>query len=98
MLCSGAVAPKTRGQMFEDDDAPKRRNTLSFAMISAAGLTLLCVAIGQGASEFASLTTPQRDLIADAGGKAKAPTFNAIDPSTTGAIKGPTIVISPCSR
>jgi hypothetical protein len=84
--------------MLEDDDAPKRRSTLGFAMISAAGLTLLCVAIGQGASEFANLTSPQRDLIADAAGKGKSPAFNAIDLSTTGSIKGQPILISPCNR
>lgn len=83
--------------MFEENDAPRRTKTLGFAAISAAGLSLLCILIGQSASQFAELATrpsPDATLVA----KAKAPAFNAIDYGATGSIVGQKGVISPCER
>jgi hypothetical protein len=82
--------------MFEDDEQPRRSATLNFAMISAIGMTLICVAIGQGAAQFAELTSTTPAMTADAG--AKSSKFNAIDYAATGAVKGQKIVINPCER
>ena len=82
--------------MSDEDDAPKRNGTLSFAALTAAGLTLICIAIGQGAEQFADLTTPR--IATGEVAAAKTPKFNAIDYSATGSLKGQPVVISPCDR
>jgi hypothetical protein len=83
--------------MYEDDDKLSPRKTIGFASAWAAGVTLLCIAIGTGAQQFADSVEPSRPLVA-AAPPAKKPVFNAIDYATTGAIKGQTVILSPCER
>jgi len=82
--------------MNEDNEAPQRRSTFGFAALSAAGLTLLCVAVGQSAAQFAEVAAGPTPLVASAA--SKTPRFNAVDFSATGAIKGPNAAPSPCER
>jgi hypothetical protein len=82
--------------MNEDNQAPQRRSNLGFAAFSAAGLTLLCVAIGQSASQYADLAAGPAGQVASAA--SKTPKFNAVDFSATGTVKGQPVVISPCER
>ena len=82
--------------MYEDNEAPKRRSTFGFAALSAAGLTLLCVAVGQSAAQFAEVVAGPTTQVASAA--SKTPRFNAVDFGATGALKGPNAVPSPCER
>jgi hypothetical protein len=71
---------------------------IEFTAVVAAGIALACVMIGQGAERFAASATSSEvaDAKATSGGN-HGPAFNAIDYSTTGAIKGETVIISPCT-
>ena len=82
--------------MHEDDESRSPNKTLGFAAAWAAGLTLLCIVIGEGAEQFAASLTPTPGQFANA--PVKKPIFNAIDLATTGAIKGQTVILSPCER
>jgi hypothetical protein len=82
--------------MNEDNEAPKRSSTFGFAALSAAGLTLLCVAVGQSAAQFAQVAAGPTSQVASTA--SKTPKFNAVDFSATGAIKVQTAVPSPCER
>lgn len=82
--------------MDEDNERHQRRKALGFAAFSAACLTVLCVAIGEGASQFAEIAAgPSTQAIASG---PKSPRFNAVDFSSTGSIKSQTVVLSPCER
>ena len=82
--------------MYEDEQSKSPRKTVGFAAAWAIALSLLCVFIGEGAEQFAaSIDTPPVQVANSSGKKA---TFNAIDYATTGAIKGQTVILSPCDR
>jgi hypothetical protein len=71
---------------------------IEFTAVVAAAIALACVMIGQGAERYAASATSSAGALADAkAGGGHGPAFNAIDYSTTGAIKGQTVIISPCT-
>jgi hypothetical protein len=73
---------------------------IEFTAVVAVAIALACVMIGQGAERFAASATSSEVALADGkavGGSGHGPAFNAIDYSTTGAIKGQTVIISPCT-
>jgi hypothetical protein len=82
--------------MNEDDDKLSPRKTIGFAAAWAGGLTLFCIVVGTGAQQFADSLQTEAPLVASA--TTKKPTFNAIDYAATGAIKGQTVILSPCER
>jgi hypothetical protein len=82
--------------MYEDDQMLSPKKTVGFAAAWAAGLTLLCIVIGEGAQQFADSRDPAPPVLAAA--KGKKPTFNAIDYATTGGVAGQTVILSPCDR
>lgn len=82
--------------MYGEDETRTRNQTFGFAAAWAAGLTLLCIVIGEGAQQLASSLDPTPVQVADTVGKKQI--FNAIDYATTGAIKGQTVILSPCVR
>ena len=82
--------------MYEDDEKESPRKTFGFAAAWAGGLTFLCILIGTGAQQFADSVEATPPVVAAI--LAKKPTFNAIDYATTGAIKGETVILSPCER
>lgn len=90
--------------MQDQAETPGSHKNVSFAAISAGFLTLFCIIIGQGAERLAGSVTPANSsLMAGADTKSSnsstiaKPKFNAIDYATTGAIKGQTVIISPCT-
>ncbi len=90
--------------MEDQAETPGRFKNVGFAAIWAAVLTLACVIIGQTAEQFADTMAAPNSVVASASdmkkGNAAAavkPQFNAIDYATTGAIKGQTVIISPCT-
>ena len=74
---------------------------LEFPAIGAAAIAIVSIMLGQSAERYADTETEvaaQGDATApspDSSDK-NAPTFNAIDYTTTGSIKGQTVVLSPC--
>jgi hypothetical protein len=76
---------------------------LEFATVAAATITVVCLMIGQGAERYAASPLPTAIALDDQNAAPtkpearRAPSFNAIDYATTGALKGRTVVISPCS-
>jgi hypothetical protein len=82
--------------MYEDDEKLSPRKTMGFAVAWAGGLTLLCIVIGTGAQQVADSLEGSAPSLAVA--EAKKPTFNAIDYAQTGAVKGQTVILSPCVR
>ena len=73
---------------------------IEFTAVIAAAIALACVMIGQGAERYAANATGSEIALANpksTRGSGQAPAFNAIDYSTTGAIKGQTVIISPCT-
>lgn len=75
---------------------------LEYTAVAAVAIALACVLIGQGAERYAATASPSEVALVDpSAGEARAgthgiPIFNTIDYATTGAIKGQTVVISPC--
>jgi hypothetical protein len=63
---------------------------LEFAGATAFAVALSCLFIGQAAQQYAAVVAPVT-VVAKA-----APTFNAIDYATTGALKSGLVVIGPC--
>jgi hypothetical protein len=83
------------GEMQMDSEIAKLPRAVGFAAAWAAVLTVACVLIGQSAAIYVGLNGP---LDASAGPtKLARPNFNTIDFATTGALKGQTVVISPCT-
>ncbi len=82
--------------MYQDDQTQSPKQAVGFAAVWAVGFTLLCIVIGEGAQQFAdSLDRAPMQAVAAAG---KKPIFNAIDYAATSAIKGQTVILSPCER
>ena len=72
---------------------------LEFPAIGAVAIAIISLMIGQSAERYADTENQagaQSDAIADSSDKS-APAFNAIDYTTTGSIKGQTVVLSPCN-
>ncbi len=75
---------------------------LEFAGATAAAITLICLIVGQSAERYVEGAAPVAVAVADPNpgaprpGTRAVPIFNAIDYATTGAIKGQSVVISPC--
>ena len=81
--------------MQNDDDAPKRLANFGFAAKWAGGITLLCLAVGQGAEQYAAAlapTLPAAGLAASTG----QPKASRVDPESVGAIKAPSAPLGPC--
>lgn len=73
---------------------------IEFTAIAAIAMAIACILIGQTAERYAADTTQaiaQADAKSPSAASGKnAPVFNAIDYATTGALKGQTVVLSPC--
>jgi hypothetical protein len=81
-----------------DPDAPQRFPNIGFAAGWAAAITVVCVIVGQGAEQFAGAVAPTNaPATASNDDAARTQRFNAIDYAVTGAIKGQTVVIGPCT-
>ena len=82
--------------MYQDDQTQSPKQAVGFAAVWAVGFTLLCIVIGEGAQQFAdSLDRAPTQVAVETG---KKPIFNAIDYAMTSAIKGQTVILSPCER
>lgn len=86
--------------MDGENSATGRFGTFRFAAVWAAGISTVCVLIGQGAEKFAIAAKAPPVEVASAHTPASGakPIFNAIDYATTSAIRGQTVVIAPCQR
>ena len=74
---------------------------LEFPAIGAVAIAIISIMLGQSAERYADTETEvaaQSDATAPtvSSNDGSAPTFNAIDYTTTGSIKGQTVVLSPC--
>ena len=80
--------------MSNEQETP-RVSSVGFAAGAAAALCMLCIVVGQGAEQYASIlsSTSQTAAAATSAATAKAPQFSAIDLGATGSIKAP----SPCN-
>ena len=85
--------------MEMEPEAPKGPRVIGFAATWAAVITVTCVLVGQTAAQYAGLLSPSTgsELASAGAAKSAPPNFSAIDYSSTGAVKGETIVINPCT-
>lgn len=84
--------------MENDDDAPVRFRNIGFAATWAGAITLICLLVGQGAEQYASLYLPKaaEQMAAAETSTQRGPQFSSIDDTVTGAIKGQSVTLSPC--
>ena len=72
--------------MQNDDDAPKRLANFGFAAKWAGGITLLCLAVGQGAEQYAAALGPTQSAAIGVSPIAQ-PKASRVDPESVGAIR-----------
>jgi len=84
-------------------DRPGRIKRLEVTAVAALALAMVAMMLGQGAERYAAGAAPSQLALSDPnGGETKAgtlgsPIFNTLDYATTGAIKGRSVVVSPCT-
>ncbi len=77
--------------MEPEHTKPVSFRRLELIGVAAAGVSLLCVFVGQGAQQYAA-----QSVQAEIASAKLQPRFNAIDYGTTASLKGGTVVIGPC--
>jgi hypothetical protein len=68
-----------------ENDAPKRFANFGFAAKWAAGITLLCIIVGQGAEQYAAALPPTQGAATSVSSKG-----SSVDSESVGAIKAAT--------